>query len=475
MSNLSTHLFYRIINESKELVCERVFFEGDRYLSIESKKPLKSFHVLGVSISYEKDVVNLVKMLESSGISSLRKERSEYDPIIIGGGIVPTLNPDPLIPIFDLLVIGEGEDLPEILLFMKELFFKGVKKREIIEGVAEKFDGIIVCEDVQMRWDGGRIEDIRYKKIKIRAKEEEWHSRPAFVVIDTDETEFPGTFVLEVERGCPGRCKFCAVSHNYKFRFRKREEIKSIVKDRGEDFNRVGLMGPGLSFYPELELLVKELLDLGKGISFSSLRVDRVSNEFIDLIPLTGVRTITIAPELGDEEKRFKIGKPIKNGDILDFVDKVKNYIRKLRLYFMYGLPDEEEEDLKKAVGLVKELKRVAGNKLHISASFSPFVPKPRTPMEDEPMERLEILKKKEKLIKKEVGGSFQVHFESSKWSIFQGLLSMGDRRVFPLLREMATKGRNFLHIWKDFDFDPEEILHRKRDELLKPWSYISA
>ncbi len=471
MSNLATHLFYRIVNQEKELLCERAFL--DHPTSLESGRSPKDFHVLGFSVSFERDIIGVISFLENSRIPSHRNERGPWDPIVLVGGIVPSMNPEPFTPIADLIVLGEGEDLPEILKVIKEGVFSGKDKDYILEDVAERFQGIVLSKKVEAIFSEGRLKEINYpKKVGLRFLDELWRERPAYTFIKSQDVEFPGTFVVEVERGCPARCKFCAVSHLYSFRERPLEELKSLIDEKGSGFERVGLMGAGLSFYRGLEGLVEYILSKGKGVSFSSLRVDRVSRTLMGLLPKLGLKTITVAPETGNEELRKSIGKPIKDQEILDFVKGIRGSVERLRLYFMYGLPGERQKDLEDIISLVERIEREARG-IHISVSFSPFSPKPRTPFENEPMESLKSLRGKEKFLRRGLGR--KAFFDSIKWAAFQTLVSFGDRRLYPFLKEVALKKVNFTHIWDRFDFSPDAIVFSRRDSIKKPWEFLDV
>ncbi len=473
MSNLSTHLFYRIVNGVDGLLCERAFAdEKGKYLSLESRKPLSEFDVVGFSLSYEKDVIEVIKALESSRIPPERERRKGLQkPIIMAGGIVPSLNPEPLSPIFDLILIEEWEDLPEVLMFLRERKFSlKWDKEELIDEVERSFPQVLNPEKLELSYRENRV-TVTYKgKVKRIDKKRLWDRFPAFTTILSDEVEFPKTFLVETVRGCPARCKFCAVSHVYPFRIRKREAVIELVKKHGNTLPRVGLVGPGLGFHPELTDIVSDLLSLGKGVTFSSLRVESLDDTFFQLLPKTGVRSITIAPEVGDEEKRFNIGKKMTDEDIFKFLDRLPDSVKRIRIYFMIGLPGESEKDLEKMVKLVENIDKRTKGKL-LSLSISPFVPKPRTPLEDYPMDTMESLSRKRKIIEKKILRKWNVHFESPKWSTFQALISLGDRRIYPLLKLVSAGNTNFTRFWRSFEFDPYEILYGERS---KPWNFLN-
>ncbi len=457
MGNLAVHLFYRTINAEKGLLCERAFLDRKEgpVRSLESKRPLNAFDVVGFSVSFEKDVLGVIKALNASRIPVRREERKGVYPLIIAGGVVPSLNPDPLLPIFDLILMGEWEGLPEFLNWLREKKLSGADKEEVLKLAPEVFPQIMDPNQPKVKpGDKSRAEIL-------------WHERPSFTAIKTKDSEFADTFLIELVRGCPSGCRFCAVSFLYPFRERKAQDTLDMVKEYGGDFRRVGLVGAGLTFHRELNVIVDSLLSMGKEVTFSSLRIDKIDDTFMELLPKTGVKSISIAPEAGKEEMRFSLGKRMDDGTIIRFVEMLPEEVSKLRLYFMIGLPGETEKDIEAIIELAKRVKGVAGRRL-VSLSVSPFVPKPGTPMEDCPMDTLENLKKKRKQIEKALSPTMPVHFESPKWSIFQGLVSLGDRTIFPFLETLAKEEANFLRIWKNYGFDPESILHRPGRN--KPW-----
>lgn len=483
MSNLGFQGIYTLLNERNDVLCERSFFPDDEDIeeyaktktelfSIESKRPLNRFDIVAFSVSFENDYPNVLKILELSNIPSRASDRKASHPLIILGGVCAFFNPEPLADFFDICFIGEAEEmLKEFLAVYKESETRAelYKKASHIEGVyvpkfytAKYNNGILQRESLE-----NAPEKIKKQYIKDISSN---RFRPSII---TPETEFSGMYLIEAMRGCPWQCRFCVAGHIYNPpRTKELNAIKQEISRALKTTKRVGLIGPSLTDYP----FAKDVLELeGVDFSITSLRASRKSAELAGL--LKGHKSTSIAPEAGTERLRRVIAKKITEDDIIEtsrliFAEGMEN----LRLYFMIGLPTETDEDIKGIVEIVKKIRAVS-KKGGLTLTLSTFVPKPFTPFQWHPMEKIEIVKDRIKAIKKlllPIKG-IRVFHDVPKYAYMQGLFSMGDRRISRVLEAMLK-----IHDWRkaciDSGIDPDFYIMRKKDftEAL-PWDFIDS
>lgn len=422
MSSLGFQTVYRLFNSEPDVVCERVFadplfMDDEGPISLESQRPLMDFSVVAFSIPYELDYFQVAEALKRANIPLLSADREEGDPLVIAGGPAVSANPEPLALLIDAFVIGEGEEvIPELVTVLRE---KIHAPREMLLEALRKIQGIYVPllhgssdPPVVRRW-------VRNLDLY-----------PVHSVVLTDKTEFGGMYLVEIERGCGRGCRFCLAGYIYlPSRERSVDSILAQAKEGLKWRKTIGLVGFAVSDYSRMEELVEGLLALGAGISTSSLRAESVTERLIEALARSS-STITLAPEAGCFSLRRIIGKPIPEEDILRVAELAAKYgIRRLKLYFMVGLPREKEEDLKAAGSLVGEiLKRFEGE---IVVNISPFVPKPHTPFQRIAMIPEDELERRIKLLRRFLSKlKVKVRSESPAWSIVQATLSRGDRNT---------------------------------------------
>lgn len=422
MSSLGFQTVYHLFNSEPDVVCERVFadplfMDDEGPISLESQRPLADFSAVAFSIPYELDYFQVAEVLRRSGIPLFSADRGEGDPLVIAGGPAVSANPEPLALLIDAFVIGEGEEvIPELVTVLRE---KIHAPRSMLLEALREIRGVYVPllhsptdPPVAGRW-------VRNLDLY-----------PVHSVVLTDRTEFGGMYLVEIERGCGRGCRFCLAGYIYlPPRERSVDSILAQAKEGLRWRKTIGLVGFAVSDYSRMDELVEGLLALGAGISTSSLRAESVSERLIEALARSS-STITLAPEAGSFSLRRIIGKPIPEEDILRVAGwAAKHGIRRLKLYFMVGLPREREEDLRATGSLVGEiLRRFEGE---VVVNISPFVPKPHTPFqriamapEDELEERIKLLRRSLSKLK------VRVRAESPAWSLVQATLSRGDRNV---------------------------------------------
>lgn len=439
MSNLGIHAIYGLLNSYHNVVCERVFWEKGGHiaapLSIESRRPLTDFAVLAFSISYELDYFNIVPTLKASGIPLLAADRDESHPLVIGGGPCITANPMPLSPFFDCLCIGEAEPvLPNMLPVLLEGI--GGRRDELLKALA-LLPGIFVPAfsagtHVARQW-AENLDDFATTS-----------------VILTPDTELGDLYLIEVERGCQRGCRFCLVNTIFApVRFRSLDRLIEQGRQGLRLRRRIGLVGPAVADHPRIKELLAGLRQLGAELSISSLRISALSGDILHELDQAKVETIAIAPEAGSSRLRHLIRKGISESDILDFMDKVAGqHIKQIKLYFMLGLPSEDDDDVEDIINLTLAAKDSL-NRHHshtrITINVAPFVPKAGTPFQWLPMAPLPVLNRRLSLLKRKLPPEgIKVKAESPAWSQVQGVLARGDAslaRVLANMEEVSLSG----------------------------------
>lgn len=498
MSNLGFQTVYEWFNARNDALCERFFLPDAEdlaeyqtgeaaLLSLESQRRLTDFDLIAFSVSFENDYLNLPTLFEFAHLPLWRRDRDERFPLVLCGGVCAFLNPEPLADIMDLFAVGEAEAiLPQL---MERLSGPATADRStLLQGLAA-VAGIYVPEfyRVSYREDGcirsidaspgipGRVRRQWMKDIDMG------QSRTC---IGTPDTEFSSMNLLEVSRGCPRGCRFCAAGFIYlPFREHSAAHLQRQVGEFGTERNKVGLVGAAVSDYRDLTALGEAILDGGGDVSVSSVRVDSINADQVRILARSGHKTIALAPEAGSQKMRDVINKGVDEEQILRAVDLVAGGgIPNLKLYFMIGLPGETGQDVEAICDMTLKIRSVweaAGRRRgklgRLSLSVNPFVPKPFTPLQWAPMEARASLEKKYRTLQRRIRPlpNVDLHCESLKLAELQAFLARGDRRAGHALPALS-RGATLRKACREIGLDPAFYLARERfaDELL-PWEVI--
>jgi radical SAM superfamily enzyme YgiQ (UPF0313 family) len=443
MSNLGMQTVYRLFNDDPEVVCERAFYDPPAgpgpadVVSIESQRPLNDFAVIAFTLSYELDYYNVVQVLRAAHIPLFAEERDGSHPLVIAGGPCMLTNPAGMAPFFDATVNGEGEDvIPQIVDAIRDGLYG--EREALLDRLAE-IAGVWVPQRprrlaVARQW----VRDIGATR--------------AMTTILTPETELDEMTLIEVARGCGRACRFCIAGYVFRPpRYRPLDDLIEQIEASLAWTSKVGLLGAAVADHPQLEELVQAADARGAAISISSLRVDNLSPVILGALSKGGTRTVTIAPEAGSERMRAMINKALSEDQILEAADKVGAAgLRRLKLYFMYGLPGEEDEDVQALVDLgntIKDRLDRYKNGTTLTMSVGPFVPKPATAYETQVMADEATFKRRSEILRKGLlRRGVELRGEGPGWARIDDICSRADRRLAQALVELPD---NSLASWR--------------------------
>jgi radical SAM superfamily enzyme YgiQ (UPF0313 family) len=502
MSNLGFQTVYRLFNELEDVVCERVFLPGRQELqaqlasgaplrTVESNTPIRDFDVLAFSVSFEWDYTNIVSMLRLAGIPVRADARTPHDPLVVIGGAVTFVNPEPLAPFADVIAAGEGEVLVPAL---ASAIAAAQDRDDLLRRLAAD-RGFYVPSfyDVEYTPDGtiarfvpreGTNAPAVVRKAAVKSAE---RLDPPSTTIFTPETEFGSRFLVEVVRGCANLCRFCWAGYNYlPVRAFPADRILELARRARGHATRAGLVSIALCDHPEIERILAGLLGMGYSISPASLRLDDLTEPIVRMLRESGERSITIAPETGSDRLRRVINKTVTNAEILEKAELIfANGIENLKLYYMIGLPTETDDDLLAIRTLTEELRtimlrhaRSRGRVGRIVASVNPLIPKPGTAYQWLPMEDPAITDRKGKRLRSLVADLDNVFFniKSERHSYYQALLSLGDRRVAPAIEAAERNGGQWRAAVAETGVDADFYIFRDRSaDTVLPWDIIDG
>ena len=502
MSNLGFQTVYSLFNAEDGIVCERTFLPPKTELealrasntglvTLESQTLVRDFDIFALSVSFEWDYTNVLTMLRLAGIPLRAADRTAHDPIVMIGGAVTFVNPEPLALFADIIAAGEGEALIPPLV---NAFREAADREDLLHRLANE-RGFYVPSFYDVEYaDNGTIARFVVKegttapavvrKAALRTTEA---AEPPATKIFTPETEFGSRFLIEVVRGCANLCRFCWAGYNYlPVRSFPKERILELARQAKAHSNRAGLVSIALCDHPDIEEILTSLVEMGFSISPASLRLDDLTPTILRLLRESGERTITIAPETGSDRLRRVINKTITNDEILAAADLIfSTGFDNLKLYFMIGIPTETEDDLVAIRDLSLQLREIMltharprGQVGRIVGSVNPLVPKPGTAYQWLPMEDDASVERKIKRMHGLMADIDNVYFniKSERHSFYQALLSLGDRRVAPAIEAAERNGGNWRAAVKEAGIDADFYVFRDRshDDVL-PWDIIDG
>jgi len=501
MSNLGLQTMYRLFNARPDTVCERFFLpakqelaalleSGSRVVTLESQTPVRDFDVIAFSVSFEWDYTNVLTLLRLAGIPLRAADRDYTHPLVVIGGAVTFVNPEPLALFADVIAAGEGESLVGPLV---EACATPSRSETLRRLAAQRGFYVPSFYDVEYAADGtiaryvpreGTGAPPTVRKAALKTTEA---SDPPATSIFTPDTEFGSRFLVEVVRGCANLCRFCWAGYNYlPVRAFPTDRILQLAQDARQHATKVGLVSIALCDHPDIEHILRSMQGMGYSISPASLRLDDLTPTIVSLLKESGERTLTIAPETGSDRLRRVINKTVTNEEILASAELIfSSGIENLKLYYMIGLPTEDDEDLVAIRDLTIQLRdimlkhaRTRGRIGRIVGSVNPLVPKPGTAYQWMGMEATDAIERKMKRLRTLVSDIDNVYFniKSERHSYYQALMSLGDRRVAPAIEMAEQNGGQWRRAVADAGVDGDFFIYRDRSkDLVLPWDIIDG
>lgn len=473
MTGMTVRLLYALLNAREDVACERLFIPTRRepLRSIESNRSLKDFDVVAFTLQYEQDYVNVIRMLLESEIPPRRDNRTSKDPLVIAGGPCATENPEPLAEFVDLFVIGEAEAVLDSLINRIKEFEKPAKH---VEEFAD-LKGVYVpavSNSVNRVW----VKNLNEAPCPLAQQVPLVDQRSPYMPV------FGKTFVIEAVRGCSRCCRFCLIGHiGHPKRERSLTKIDEIL-DEGMHYTpvkKISLIGPGLSDHSKLEDICESIVSRGLELSIPSIRATAVTERLAKSLAQGKQRRITLAPDGSTPRMRTIINKNMDDEQIVDAARTfLQHGIRRLKLYFVIGLPGETTEEIEAIARLSKRIADLGYGLQSVHISVNPLIPKPHTPFQWEAFASIPYIRECLRLLRKQFRGDrrFRMSRLDPRRAHIQAFLSLGDREVGKVV-ELATRYGGGLGAWRralrESKVSLDKYTRRKELDEPLPWDHV--
>ena len=458
IANLGFQFLYGSLRGSPSLGVER-FFADTGARTLETGAPLASKAALLVSVSYEEDYLNLVRILHDAGVEPLRSRRAA-GPIVIAGGPAPSANPAPLSAIADAIALGEGEGTIDAII--RILAGEPPGDRGAVLDALARVPGILAPD--RPRPGTGFNEPVRGERF-------------AHSVVLTPESAFPDTLLIESGRGCPGACAFCLATSIYRpFRFMPLATIEEIVDGAAAPVDAVGLVSTAVAANPEFAAIVRALLRRTIAVSFSSLRAEDLDEEKVRLIGEAGTTSVSLAPESGSERIRYRLGKRVPDELYCNVAARLREAgVRRFTLYLLVGCPGEDD-GIAEATGRFLARFGEAARGASVAVHVNPLVPKPWTPLQYWPMPGEREIERRQALLERTIrAAGMRPQAKSARSAVRQALFSLGDERLGHAVVLHAVRGLSWNRALAEAGVDAGFAHAHKGPETSFPWDGVSG
>ena len=454
MSSLGYQRIYRAIFEMEGFACERVFLDDDaeqdlsqqtRPHSYEAFRPLEEFPIVAVSVAYELEIAGLVAMLDAANIPARRIQRDERHPFILAGGPLTFSNPLPLAGIVDAIIVGESEELIEpVLQIIQSEAGSRARTLELLAALPHVF-----------------VPEHHGMTLPTVAKVD--HSMlPAWSPIRTPHAVLSNMFLIETERGCSRTCTYCVMrrSTNGGMRLVSMEQLLATIP---EDAPRVGLGGAAVSDHPRITNIVNALADRGAEVGLSSLRPDRLNDDFVAALKRGGYKTLTTAMDGPSDRMRESLERRAKVKHLIRAAELAKAHkMERLKLYLMVGLPGETDADIDECIAFSTELSRIAP----LSLGIAPFCAKRNTPLDGKAFAGIKVVQDRLERLRRGLRGRVDVRSTSAKWAWVEYVLAQGSEAEGLAVIDAVREGGRFADYKKAFASLPVSTMTKPRRSL---------
>ena len=434
MSSLGYQRIYRAIMESPGFACERVMLDDEaesdlraqaRPMGYESRTPLEAFAVIAASVAYEIEIGRFVRLLDAAGIPALREQRgADRHPFVLAGGPITFSNPLPLAPFCDAIVMGEAEEIIMTVLRILESIPRYDERLQALSVVPHVFVPSHHADHTALP----PIAKVPSEMI------------PAWAAIRTPHAVLSNMFLIETERGCSRRCTYCVMRRSARGGMRL-APMETILRLIPRDARRVGLVGAAVSDHPDIVSIVSALADQGREVGLSSLRPDRLNDDFVRVLARAGYRTLTTAMDGPSERMRERLERKAKEKHLVRAAELAKKYhMSRLKLYLMIGLPNETNDDIDECIRLVTELSTI----VPLALGVAPFCPKRNTPMESQAFAGIDVVEKRLERLRRGLRGRANVRSVSAKWAWVESTIAQGGLEVGYAIVDAVRHGGHF-------------------------------
>ncbi len=433
MSSLGYQQIYRTLHGMPGVAADRAMLDQPR--TLEMDRPIGSYPILAYSVAYELEIAGVVETLETANIPVLASDRNDHHPLIIGGGPLTFSNPAPMLLLFDVIILGEGEELiVELINLAREVSYVRSKLWDALAGRpgyylpshGEKVPPVAAVDDSLL---------------------------PARSVIATPHTELSDMFMTEAARGCSRGCTYCVMrrSTNGGMRIVPREAIISGIP---EGTRRVGLVGAAVTDHPDIAAIVRDVVDGGREVGISSLRADKLTDELVGLLARGGYRTLTVAADGASEKMRRVVERSTKAHHLIRSAEFAASHrLHTLKVYMMLGVPEETDADVDELIQLSKELAAIHPR---VAYGLAPFVAKRNTPLDGTPFAGIAVVEARLDRLRSGLraaglAAKVEVRPTSAKWAWVEYMLAQGETRAALAVIDAHHAGGNFAAYKKAF------------------------
>ncbi len=509
MSALGYLSIYALLNGRDDVLAERFFWPDSQLalsyersnsplLSLESGRPLAEFDLIAASLSVENDFWRLPAMLAAGGLEPWRDKREAYDPPVLVGGVGVWANPWPLFDFADLVLTGEAEgQWPLLISAWKACCSSPLPKEQHLSFLCRETPGTLLPgpitellvspnEEFRANFSANNPQVISDSlSLPVSPSALKWpppsDMLPPVSPILSPNAEFADTLLVEISRGCPYGCRFCLAGVLY--RPHRPWPMARILKAIGgvDGPTKIGLVSPAAGDHPELPELLETLFSWQKVVTLSSLRLSKLTPKLAEMLAAGKLYGVAVAPEGGSQALRNIINKDLTEEVILNGVAYLTEaHLRKIKLYFMIGLPGETDEDLRELVSLAEKIRAVAQRgkaKPELVLSLANFTPKAHTPFEEAPMATEAEFKRKGRLVANALKKvpRLSVQLDPPRWSIVQGILARGGPESSRLVASMWQNEGRLKPALAAIGYTPEHPIHRPWPKgQAKPWRVVN-